>query len=659
MKKLFYLLPIAALIFTLAACNDDDNDSHGLTAVAGPDKEVPVGETVELNASASIDMNGGGFQTLWEFISTPDGSNATISNASSVTASFVPDITGDYEVRLTISKLEGESTDDVRITAIPATTALSGSYTEDLHLVNIFDDPTVPDYIVTGNVDIHAVLTIDPDVLIHVMSDRRIRIRNVGAIRAMGTADQPVVITGESDTPGFWTGILVESSDVENEFNHVHVSGAGSSNISSGRPQTGLHIESGRLNIQHSVFSNNQGFGLSIHGANSNTPLQELQFSGNSEGALSLPASHIKYIDELSDFDGASITVMSGSIQDGSDHHWINPLNGYFIITSDIDAFDKIVIAEGAEFRFENGIRFRIRSSGLIQVMGSELDPVVFRGTVEQPGAWTGMFIESSSIENQLNHAHFSHAGHSDIAAGYGKAAIGLSSAARTNFSNLMFSDIDGYGIYIRYDNTGVGFDNLNFGSGLAEGAVHMHVAQMSSLDHGSDFGNYYVVVNGGSLNTGADHEWIRLQNGKYLFTSDSDIFDKITIEAGTVLEFANDVLFRLRDESVIVAVGAPSERIVFTRRQATLAYWKGIYYQSNSVESIMDYVEVSYAGNSDIGPGLDQANIGIADNARLTLTNSIISNSLGWGIDVRPAGQLIEADNLFEGNTIGDINYQ
>jgi hypothetical protein len=103
MKKLFYLLPIAALIFTLAACNDDDNDSHGLTAVAGPDKEVPVGETVELNASASIDMNGGGFQTLWEFISTPDGSNATISNASSVTASFVPDITGDYEVRLTIS----------------------------------------------------------------------------------------------------------------------------------------------------------------------------------------------------------------------------------------------------------------------------------------------------------------------------------------------------------------------------------------------------------------------------------------------------------------------------------------------------------------------------------------------------------------------------
>lgn len=659
MKKLFYLLPIAALILTLAACNDDDNDLHGLTAVAGPDKEVPVGEAVELNASASIDMTGGGFQTLWEFVSTPDGSNATISNASSVAASFVPDIIGDYEVRLTISNLEGESTDDVRITAIPATTALSGSYTEDLHLVNIFEDPAVPDYIVTGNVDILAVLTIDPGVRIHVMSDRRIRIRNTGAVKAMGTADQPVIITGESDMPGFWTGILNESNNVENVFTHVHVSGAGSSNISSGRPQTGLHIESGRLNIQHSVFSNNQGFGLSIHGANSQTPLQELQFSGNSQGALSLPASHIKFIDELSDFDGASISVMGGSIQVGSDHHWVNPLNGYYSVTGDLDAFDKIVIAEGAEFTFGNGIRFRIRSAGLIQVMGSELNPVVFRGAVEQAGAWTGMYIESSSIENQLNHAHFSHAGHSDIASGYGKAAIGLSSDARTNFSNLMFSDIDGYGIYIRYDNTGVSFDNLSFGQGLTEGAIHMHVAQISSLDHGSDFENNAVVIDGGTLNTGVDHEWIRLQNGKYLFISDSDIFDKITIEAGAVLEFTNDVLFRLRDVSVIVAVGAPSERIVFTRRQGTLAYWRGILFQSNSVESIMDYVEVSYAGNSDAGPGLDQANIGISDHARLTLTNSIISNSLGWGIDVRPAGQLIEADNLFEGNTIGDINYQ
>jgi hypothetical protein len=266
---------------------------------------------------------------------------------------------------------------------------------------------------------------------------------------------------------------------------------------------------------------------------------------------------------------------------------------------------------------------------------------------------------KATSLENQLNHAHFSHAGHSDISSGFGKAAIGLGSGARANFSNLMFSDIDGYGIYIRYDNTGAGFDNLSFGSGLAEGAIHMHVAQMSSLDHGSDFGNYYVVVNGGSLNTGADHEWIRLQNGKYLFTSNSDIFDKITIEAGTVLEFTNDVLFRLRDESVIVAVGAPSERIVFTRRQATLAYWRGIYFQSNSVESIMDYVEVSYAGNSNIGAGLGQANIGIHNNARLTLTNSIISNSLGWGIDVRPSGELTESDNMFTGNALGDINYQ
>ena len=659
MKKLFYLLSLSLLFLAIAACNDDDNDNHGLTAVAGPDREVPVGETVQLNASASIDVSGGGFQTLWEFISTPDGSSATISNANSISASFVPDITGDYDIRLTISNNLGQSTDEVRITALPSTISLSGSYNDDLHLVNIFNDPGIPDYIVSGNIDMFAVMTIDPGVRIHVMSDRRIRIRNSGTLKANGTADQPVIITGVSEIPGFWAGILHESNNIENVFSHVHVSSAGSSAISSGRPQTAFHVESGRINIQHSSFTGNIGFGLSIQNDAAQVGMLENNFDSNNLGAMQLRSAHIGSIDDASDFNGHGIVVVGGTLPNGSEHQWVKPMNGHYLVNGEIDSHGKIVINEGADFRFASGIRFRIRNTGVIQAMGTAANPVIFKGAVEQAGAWTGLFIESSSVENQLNHVHFSHAGHSNIAPGYGKAALAFASAARTNLSGLMFSDVDGYGMYIRYDNSVIGFDNLSFGQGLAEGAVYMRSTQISSIDQQSDFGNNYVVVDGGTLNTGVNHTWIKLQNGKYLFTSTADIYDRITIQAGAVLEFTNDVLFRLRSGSVIVAEGTAPDRIVFTRQTGTGAYWRGIYYQSTSVESIMNYVEVSYAGNSNAGTGLGQTNIGMDNSARLTLTNSTISNSLGWGIDVRATGDLTESNNTFLNNAIGDINYQ
>lgn len=660
MKKLFYLLPVAALILTMAACNDDNDVLHGLTAVAGPDREVTVGETVELDASASIDLNGSGFQTLWAFVSTPDGSNAAISNANSNNASFVPDIAGVYDISLTISNAEGESSDELQITAIPGGTMnLSGSYNDDLHLINLVEDPDTPDYLVTGDVNIYAALTIDAGVRIHVSNDKMIRIRNDGSLEANGTSAEPIVITGETEVPGYWKGIMHESNNVVNVMSHVNISATGSSDISSGRPKTAFYVASGRISLQNSVFSNNDGFGVTIWSSDAEIPLLGCFFENNTLGAMSILAEHMDGIDDLSNFNGQEVLVRGGSLAAGSEHTWVNPTNGIFRVAGEINAYGRLEILEGVEFRMENNVRFRVRSEGVIQVMGTETNPVVFKGATELAGAWRGVYIESNSIENQFNHVSFSHAGHEDIAPGFGKTAIGFASGARAMLSNIYFSDIDGYGTYIRYDNTNVTFSALNFGPGLTEAAIFMRTEQISALDHESDFGNYYVVVDGGTLNKGTEHQWIKLQNGKYFFVSEADIYDKIIIEAGSIFEFDNDVRFRLRASGTLIAQGTSSDMIVFTRRAGSGSYWKGIYYQSNSVESIMDYVDISYAGNTDLAPGISQSNIGIDSGARLTLTNSIISNSLGWGIDVRSGGELMESNNSFFDNASGDINYQ
>jgi len=57
---------------------------------------VAVGQTAELNSGASIDLTSEGFNSNWSFVTRPEGSNATINNANSDVATFVPDVTVDY-----------------------------------------------------------------------------------------------------------------------------------------------------------------------------------------------------------------------------------------------------------------------------------------------------------------------------------------------------------------------------------------------------------------------------------------------------------------------------------------------------------------------------------------------------------------------------------
>src|SRR2546427_10061932 len=49
-----------------------------------------------------------------------------------------------------------------------------------------------------------------------------------GAIRAVGTVADPVTFTGETDTPGSWTGIVIGPyADSSSVFDHVVVANGG------------------------------------------------------------------------------------------------------------------------------------------------------------------------------------------------------------------------------------------------------------------------------------------------------------------------------------------------------------------------------------------------------------------------------------------------
>ena len=72
-------------------------------ANAGPDQVVGIGSTVTLDGSGSNDVDGDAITYQWTLRSAPDGSAATLINATAASPALVPDLSGEYIVQLIVS----------------------------------------------------------------------------------------------------------------------------------------------------------------------------------------------------------------------------------------------------------------------------------------------------------------------------------------------------------------------------------------------------------------------------------------------------------------------------------------------------------------------------------------------------------------------------
>ena len=95
-------------------------------ADAGEDTTIPLGGTAVFNASASNDPDNGP-QPLtynWSFVAVPTGSstnNSSLTNANTVSPSFLPDLTGTYVLELIVSDGQKADFDNVAITVLSLT----------------------------------------------------------------------------------------------------------------------------------------------------------------------------------------------------------------------------------------------------------------------------------------------------------------------------------------------------------------------------------------------------------------------------------------------------------------------------------------------------------------------------------------------------------
>ena len=168
--------------------------------------------------------------------------------------------------------------------------------------------------------------------------------------------------------------------------------------------------------------------------------------------------------------------------------------------------------------------------------------------------------------------------------------------------------------------------------------------------------GEVIIVDQNITANTVWEDVFIDPSRADYRVTSSIGISADLLVEAGVVVEVVEDVFITVASGGSLVAEGTASNGITFTSDNVTGGIkWGGIKVASTSSLNKLEYTTVSHAGSTNITEFADfvdlQANIGLFGGGKLSIINSEISDSEGWGIYIR-FGELVSFENnVFNNN--------
>ena len=125
----------------------------------------------------------------------------------------------------------------------------------------------------------------------------------------------------------------------------------------------------------------------------------------------------------------------------------------------------------------------------------------------------------------------------------------------------------------------------------------------------------------------------------------------ELTIKPGVVIGFAEDTRLDINSGGVISAIGTSDKKIRFVGKTAQKGFWSGIMIYSNASANNFTHTEILHAGSANMIDGKKMA-IALFGLARVSVSNTTISQSGGWGIFLRDNAILVNfAANNFSNN--------
>lgn len=458
-KGLFALLAFMALLMTGCKKETDVNPTGTLTANAGTDQQVQVGQVVTLDGGASQDSQGKPFTTQWSFIRKPAKSTITLANATSAKPTFTPDEVGDYELKLTISNENGKSTDNVVIAAsVAQPVTINQNITVKTVLTDRVANPDLPDYIVAKSVSVQSELTINPGVVIAFERDTRMDINdNGGLIIAKGTANQKIRFVGVEKTKGFWTGLMLYSGSNANVFEYVEVLHAGSRALYS-LIKAGMYVSGtkAQIAVKNSLFAETTGYGLYVQDGGIIREFAQNTFANNTESGIMLSADNVPLLDAASVFTSGNgrnvVEVMASSVKGTNEAKWsaFTDKTAY-LINGELTVTAGWKLNPGVTLTMARDAVIRVNTGGYMNAKGTTTDKITITGAERTVAFWRGIICYSTSSQNSLENADVSNAGSIAIVSGKKTNIAIYGTGATMAIKNTRISGSGGYGLFVSY----------------------------------------------------------------------------------------------------------------------------------------------------------------------------------------------------------------
>jgi len=650
MRKLLLTcaLGISTLMFftgcdQLKNVTDATNDNTAPEAYITAPQSVGIGETANLDGSNSSDPDGDAITYNWTFVEKPTNSQTTILNATDAQASFVPDARGTYKIQLTVS--DGND-DGVASASVSANVPEIQSINQNTILDDIFDDPSEPDYRVTGTVNINAQLTIQPGVHIMFESGTSMDIESEGSLIAIGSATDSIRFSGEQATPGFWDGLYVNSNNPNNEISYcvVEYGGGYYGNI--------YITNDSQIKINHSASRYSGGTGL-FAADNAKLPgFESNLFAQNAGAAIHVPARLVGSLDAGSVYSAGNtnnyIEVAAVSVQ--TDQTWPATDAPYMFKANDTNVSSVITIQAGATLMFASGAGLDIESGGQLIAVGTPTDSITFTGAQRTPGYWQAIYINSNNPGNELTYCNIEYAG-----GYYGNIYVTNTGQLKMTHSTSQYSSGDGL-----VANTNSKLPTFSTNAFLGnEGAAILIPAQLiGSIDGASTYlgGNAHDYIDVDATAVITQQTWPATDAPYRFQANDTNVGAQVTIEPGATLLFDSDAGLDIESGGALIAVGTVTDSITFTGEIPTAGYWQAVYINSNNPLNELSYCNIGFAGQY-------YADVYIASDSQLKLNHSTIHNSSGYGLylassssAVDPADPVNDGNNVFYNNASGDI---
>jgi hypothetical protein len=515
------------------------------------------------------------------------------------------------------------------------------------------------DYIIPSGcvLDVTEDLTIEAGTVIQMEENSGIGVYDNGSIKALGTGAEPIVIKGADDVEGYWRGIHIETNTLDNQFDYVQVSNAGSNYVYCCNTKASVFLKGGKISMKNSTISKGAEIGLYADG---NADLREFENNTITTHKGYPLAMHLERTGQLdgtdSDFSGNEkdfAFVYSGTTDLETS---VSALNIPYLYEGEV--FDIIVPVEyqaGVEVAFEENAGIGVYDNGSLKISGVAGNIVKFRGADAVKGFWRGIHIETSSTKNDFDYFSMSDAGGNYVYCCNTIASLYLKDG-NLSMNHVTIANGASYGIA-----TGSGFEFSEFTSNEItthkKEPLYISLTQADMMDEATDYtGNEqdYVRINNTNLETRSQ---LAALNVPYLVTNGIvvDITEGLTLDPGVQLVFEENAGMGVYDNGSLNAVGTASNRISIRGKEDITGYWRGIHTETSSLSNELAYVDLKNGGGNYVYCCNDKANLFVKSGS-FSLSNSTISKSGGCGVTVKAAGTLTESGNTYSDNTDGHI---